>query len=625
MATVPGTPVKEKTIPKGRFLRVIFQNFKTRCVDVNASILVPKGKVFTSYYDNEESTYCREIRPKSYRIVFGGGMLREALELADSATPMSIAKAKFGDAVKVFKGLYYHEIGHLRYTDLTCDDILKYPVDNERWSLHQLFNVLEDIVIERFGMVKDFPYTKRYFTFLEDNIFTKQMAHYKDDGSAGQFFNFLLLRMRMGKAFTGTCQLFTDHETDMLSYIKSVLGEPNGRERIKKTIVFFDYLKSLGLKMDIPEGQKIATSNSPFGSPAAGGSGGKGKAGKGALSPTSTSPDGSGVDEAAGGSKAGGSPSGGGAGGTNSGSSGKMTEEDLDLEADAPVVENDCYESFNQVLYSDEQPHVFYDMSYFQPDGTALSMVEALISMVNPQANQIATVIKTYQSRNRLRYHSGKSSGRLHVQSAIAGKPVNIFKKKERIGLMPDLAISVLCDNSGSMGGTKSEICTQAMLSLAVACSKCGVPLEVNAFTESHQDGVSTFRIKRFKDTFENSKKYFGITSYECHVHYDTPLDTFSGNTDEVNLYNVWQEFRKQPWRDKVMIVISDGYTCGSTADLRHVVEAMEADGIYVLAVGVCTDAVKQCYNNYKMFGSTTELEQFPAWLGGVLTNLIKG
>jgi cobalamin biosynthesis protein CobT len=96
-------------------------------------------------------------------------------------------------------------------------------------------------------------------------------------------------------------------------------------------------------------------------------------------------------------------------------------------------------------------------------------------------------------------------------------------------------------------------------------------------------------------------------------------LCTFSGNIDEVNLRYVRDILNKQPQKDKMCIVISDGATCGDWKILRQVAKNMEDSGILMLGVGIFDKNVETIYDNHIVLKETKDLEQLASFLNKYL------
>lgn len=622
---------EKKTMTRKRFCRVIYTKFKERVVDINAPILLPKCTLFTSYHSDGTACYCNATRKKdSYRITFGGAMISEALDLPGNLDIIK-AKAKFDDTNKLFRAVYYHEVGHLKYTAMHCTLILEYKEEKYRGAIHMLHNILEDIVIERYCMSVRYAYTRKYFEFLESLLFSEDKAKgYEDREDMMSFFNFLLLKLRMKKKFIGSNKFASEHP-EYLDYVKMVLTEPNGVKRIEKTITFFEWLLAQGLKgpediekpkdsPDFKEGEDISDKTP---------SGGTSKAGTDvdditkSSSKTSDAKTADELDDKEEGGEEDGKKE-------DEDSDDEGSGSDVDPDEDPSLLEDEVEESCIEALRSGDYGHEFYNIKeYFKITDKTRIKVDEMMEKTSAITNAVATKIKSFKIRTRPRYIEGYSSGKLHVPSVISGKPVNIFQRKEAKGIQTDLAIYLLLDNSGSMTGTKSRVTTEAAIALATACAKCNIPIAVSMFTADY-DGLGatcyTYRIKSFKDKFDNSKYFLGVSDSEIvsTYNFDRAFITFAGNTDEINLFHVYQEYKKESYKDKVLIVISDGVTCGSTDSLRRLAKEIE-DEIFVIGIGACSSAPASIYARSKIFASTSELSGLADFMSEMLFNLSKG
>ena len=135
--------------------------------------------------------------------------------------------------------------------------------------------------------------------------------------------------------------------------------------------------------------------------------------------------------------------------------------------------------------------------------------------------------------------------------------------------------------------------------------------------------------MKRFEDSFDDAKDFLGITDYDVYDHYidDDNLKhlQFCGNEDEVNLYYLWKEFQRNKHKDKLIIVISDGETCGNSETLRKLVKEIEAGGISILGLGIQSRAVSNLYTHYKLFDTKESLDSLPEFLTSTLFRFAKG
>ena len=628
---------------------------------------LPSNKIYFTFMHNGNNTYTRIADPSKggYRICIGGETIRKAIEAPDHFYDLKTVKKFVPGANMAFQGLYYHEIGHILYTDMVCDHIINYrhkSGKDYRNFIHSIFNITEDIVIEKFCMSVDYPYTAKYFKFLTNQMFVPMTKYYKDvTNSPESFMNYLLLKLRLGSKFTGSNTIFDLNKKEISSRISYILTEPNPTKRIDRCIKLAEWLidnTPLDFSL-LPEVQETSGSLNPS------------KTGANSGSATGVTPsntpskktevrEGGNSDDVNGESQDDGSSrnTSYGPGSSNQNRTAdtsssvqekpeiktkdeldNMLNDDNDVEnhydPDNDLLIENCPEiddAFNETLgISDNHEFVIAKNSYLYGNNTIKALNER-ISDIADLSFKVAKSLGVYKGRIKPKNTPGFNSGKLNIRRAMTnhltgGCDTKLFKRKVSNGNAPDLAISILCDNSGSMGGNKSHVCTTAMLALAKACDYCNIPLEVSCFTESWSSGCYTIRMKDFKDSFDQALPYLGITdqdicrTYKC----DERIPTFAGNKDEVNLYYVYQEFKRNKHKDKVIIVISDGETCGSSQQLRDLISLIEKDGIHVIGLGIQSRAVSTIYKEHYLFDTQESLDKLPTFLTELFLKLAKG
>jgi hypothetical protein len=162
------------------------------------------------------------------------------------------------------------------------------------------------------------------------------------------------------------------------------------------------------------------------------------------------------------------------------------------------------------------------------------------------------------------------------------------------------------------MRDKKSEIATKACVALAQVGNQLEIPTKIACFVEDNNINYTVIE-KDFSDSYEDSKQYLGINSSSLVEKYNKlgSFHNFWGNIDEVNIYHLYQEIKTLPYEYKVLIVLSDGLTCGNAQALRDLVTQMEKeDNIFVVGVGLCSTAVLQIYNHTQVFRTIPELEK---------------
>lgn len=623
----------KKNVSYKHYLKYIYNLFKTRVVDVSSAVMSPKTTVYMNFDLRSFDCFCYPTSPGVARISLGGLFYKKYLDVPEDVTPKYV-DSHGSEYVRLLKATYYHELAHIIFTPLSCKLIKEYKTPDYIPVLHRLFNILEDIFIERYAMSVVYPFTKKYFDYMESKVFTADSyKDYEDKDDGLTFLNFLLIKLRMGKKASVKNKFFDDNKKEILDYIDKFLSTKKPTPRVEVLIEFFEFLLSKGLTFPIMELPKDTLIGEGFGD----------AAGKSVPAvDTSDAPSDSEGREGAPSTHRETDPK----AFSDEASDEDVTVDDTVIEAsdtyssdsdlDSKISDKDIDDFLTDTVGSADYSHNFVVVrEHFNYTDKTLTLIEKYLDSVSPLSTACATKINVFKSRTRPRFNQGYSSGRLHVPSAIKGIPVNIFERKEDQGLQSDLAISLLLDNSGSMSGRRSEVCTKAALALTVAACKAGIPIEVNAFTaDGDYTGCIcyTYRLKRFQDTLDMCKPYMGIASSAINSTYSKKdkglyykeLPTFAGNTDEINVFHVWKEFASCGHSDKLLIVISDGCTCGSTTNLTSVIKAIEESGIHVIGIGAESTSVKHSYSNYKVFNSIEELAELPAYFGDILLEFSK-
>lgn len=152
------------------------------------------------------------------------------------------------------EGFAYHEMGHLRYTDMSGEGFDAIP-KKYRWAegyIHEVSNVLEDPTEEKaFSSVRYYRFTKALFRMIVKRIFRPQAANYVDDGSMTAFLQYVLLYLRCGpKAIASNNATFDALvPKGLLDKIREAHRERDSKERCRKQIALAIWLiDELGLK-----------------------------------------------------------------------------------------------------------------------------------------------------------------------------------------------------------------------------------------------------------------------------------------------------------------------------------------------------------------------------------------
>jgi hypothetical protein len=271
-----------------------------------------------------------------------------------------------------------------------------------------------------------------------------------------------------------------------------------------------------------------------------------------------------------------------------------------------------------------------------------MSEVEKLLQETAPLIGGIANRINILKAKAKPKIHGGYRSGRLDIKKAIQGEiqgrvDHDVFQRKKKSSICTDVAISFLVDCSGSMSRSKSLIASAALIAMAKACEKTATPCEINLFSTSRCDDVATIvNIKEFRDSFRTSKPYLGLACYDLEGNYTCTVPSryndrperllWSYNYDEVCVSFVANSLAQREESYRVLVVLSDGGTCGSQDDLIAAVKNISATAnIGMVGIGIGTDLPKKIYPDCKIYRDIKELHDLPVFLGEKLLKIMKG
>lgn len=615
---------------KERILSFIYQKTERqelKMIDLN--LIGPRTKFQLTYQGGTKSAYTTMTGKEKdiFRVVIGGQMVAEVAHLPDVFTTKESLKPFIKPIKKAFKGLNYHEMGHVLFSDMSLKELLKYDEKYKGFVLN-LFNILEDPIIE-LNIIKyvekNHPHdvSPRYsINFIKNQLFIPKCEDYTYEEDIGNFMNYLLLVLRCGKkSIPETNMIYEKYSETLIPKIKNILGEPDATIRQTKTVELADWIIHNITEFDWSE---VEAPDDLKPSPSSSGS-----------SPMKSSSSGlsrrlSGEESGAG-DKESGSSSRGGHGEEEAEEEKEKgdTEEDKDESDDKKEdsdVENDyvpdlddCFNDCLNCSYSHEFVIAKDEYTITNPDELERGINEQLEKSKDCVQN-ISKFLTLFKGRKKPRITGGFTSGKLDVRAAMQdeardGCETKLFTRTIPRGRSVDLAVSLVCDNSGSMAYDKSTLASIGALALAQACEWSKVPFECSCFTKTHDgdDGTSiTIIEKELNETFEKAKPYFGINDYNLihYLHSERYIPTFRGNSEEVNLFHIGNEFVKCGHTTKLMFVFCDGQTTGSQDSLKQVIKRLEKMGIHVIGIGLMSSDVKESYTHYKVFNSYDQLQR---------------
>ena len=624
-------------VKKERVLSFIYQKVsrnELRLIDLG--LIGPTTKFQLTYQGKNQSAYTTIVgkAKDTFRVVIGGGMVAKVAMLPDSFSNKSALKPYIGPIKVAFKGLNYHEMGHVLFTDMTLTKLLEYDPKFRGFVLN-LFNILEDPIIElniTKYVEKTRPYDKSpkiYINYVKKQLFLPQCDEYEDSGNVASFMQYLLLVLRCGKdKIKNNNAVYDKYSATLVPMIKAILCEPNATERQVKTVALADWIIKNIEEFDwedvkAPEDLKPSPGAMPGGAPMSSSMGGgdvpemgKGKSGDSRSDgPAEGAEGGPGEDEE------GKDDEEGEEDGEDGGSDGEAPEKEMeDAGEDDHVPElDDCFDDLINSSY-DHEFVIAKDEYTISDEGALNDGLNRQLEQSRECIQNIAKFLTLFKGRKKPRRTGGFTSGRLNVPQAMQdeardGCETKLFTRNVARGKMVDLAVSLVCDNSGSMSGGKSTLASIAALALAQACDWSKIPFECSCFTKTSDSpsGTSITIIEKDMDEpFEKAKPYFGINDSGLirYLRSERNIPTFCGNSEEVNLFHIGSAFAKCKHSTRLMFVFCDGATTGSRDSLKKVIKKMENDGIHVIGIGLMAHEVASIYPNHRTFNSYEEMQR---------------
>lgn len=605
------------------------------------------GKTVTGAYDKytlivtgENSGYTKNLSKGRLLVSIGAGAVKGFLPDPKGSIPLEKTKEWRRKAAVAGWGINWHELGHVIATDMSFKNIMSLPPNLQGWAM-RVTNIVEDPIIERiisFVYDEDFSFYKftspqKAFAVMKESYWLPIAAKYEDDGSVGAILNYLLLEGRVGEENIPTRNAFWDENKGFFeTHLSKIRREADKKERAALQADFAVELYKL-LEADPRKKDEMESISWESGKPR----------------PVSTKAVGKDfskeAEKALSGKASGGEAEGEGEGkGGESGESGES--EDVETgkagcgrsEEESEPIDVDDFDEFDEFLEEDSLEssagHVWVKASEaFSISAEAEEEVRKDLVKVEPIAGDVGKFLTIFKGRKAPRWVRGRRSGRLDTRAAafaeIRGDPrLDIFKKREAIGEIQDLAVSLVLDNSGSMSGLKSHLAALGALAVAEASDIARVPLEILAYSktvDSHSGVAQTLEIKEFNEPLGQTLPYMAITDSEIKgVSFSSSeFRRFGGNSEETNLFYIWKRLKKINHDRKIMIVFNDGGTTGSRTALKSLVEKIIDDGIDVIGVGIGNRDVENFYPEAKTFDSEKELrEELAPWLTGRLAEL---
>jgi cobalamin biosynthesis protein CobT len=187
-----------------------------------------------------------------------------------------------------------------------------------------------------------------------------------------------------------------------------------------------------------------------------------------------------------------------------------------------------------------------------------------------------------------------------------------------------NVAVQLVIDCSGSMGGNKIEVARQTALALAESLKSLGIMCEIVGFnTNDHINmasrarGLSSADIARF-NRFGTGLNHMIFKSFDSNDLSGICMARSGGcNADGESITWAAKRLAERREKRKFMIVLSDGQPSYGGAndevlmgDLKRVINMLPKAGIEPIGIGICTRDPELFYNDYVIVTDVKELSK---------------
>lgn len=202
--------------------------------------------------------------------------------------------------------------------------------------------------------------------------------------------------------------------------------------------------------------------------------------------------------------------------------------------------------------------------------------------------NQIQNIINRIRLMSQGNVMHNQKYGKFDRKSACKQYPtITPFKRNIAPKILPDLVFHLVVDGSGSMSGRKEKEAINALLLFTTALERLGIPFAIEYFNDSYYD-IERVIVKEYNDRINYKRRLAYI--------YDRNGWCDNGNIDEINILHASQDLKARKEKDKFLIVISDGMTCGSEEDLHNLIVELDKQGLNPIGIGLGDDTVCGIY-----------------------------
>ena len=232
-----------------------------------------------------------------------------------------------------------------------------------------------------------------------------------------------------------------------------------------------------------------------------------------------------------------------------------------------------------------------------------------------PETRSFVRRLQNMIKHNEDERRTGLVSGAI-TQSQMWRKDGKVFQYKKDRNEEADLAITILVDESGSMDSdSRDDYARHAAVMLAEVCESLHIPLSIVGHHASFEEVSVTLShyISFGQSIKEHKANLVNIRAKE-------------DNRDGLAIRLCGEELLRQPNRDKLLIVISDGEPChrhgymgpDANDDTKHQVRTLENKGVTCVGVSI-GEGSYELERFYQSFVSVSKLSQLPQKLVRIL------
>ena len=563
---------------------------------------------------------------KINKIVLGKKFYPKHFYSAPKNIPVTDIKERYKHIASTYYGLFYHELFHLLYTPFgkVSDYVGAYDNNFQQFAF-QVSNILEDATIEQTGRYW-YPACNKFLDVTTSVFSEPQYLELQEDAiknhqdSPETLLSYLLLYVRgIDLSQFSEYKLWEDNKEFIEWGAYKCINTSSPDERVKKQVAYAIQLYKI-FAGEAPDKKKVDDNvieeppQGPGGTPGGtiisntyGTDPGEGQTAQRSWTHPQTTPqsaeipDESEMKDIRTAMQAQHNPS---SSSVELSSNVDLTTSGISmLAADSPVI---------------NQPHWADDLNSYVDTTQYMDAYMRVVAEHEKEIRAVVAQIRKLKALNNSDWKHYKMTGKLDMSTIYKKGNYKVFKKKNAPKEEAELVFEILVDNSGSMQNNKARLAGRALIIFCEALNRLHIPFSVDAFTEGSES--ITISLKHYEQLYDKVKTNMTLFTeqYNC-----SELSTWCGNVDEANVRYVASELSSQPQKDKVLIIISDGATCGSKEDLRKVSESIEASGITVLGIGIYDHNVEDIYSKHLIISRSEDLEKLGTFLNKYLVKLI--